>query len=384
MVLCGLDRLLDQGLPLLKGRRIGLVTNHTGVDRQLRSNVDLLHRHPDYHLAALFGPEHGVRGNAAAGERVKSCIDARTGLPVHSLFGDTQRPRAEMLEHLDAMLFDIMDCGSRYYTYPYTMAYTMQAAAEKGIPYVVLDRPNPINGLRVEGNVLQPGFESFAGLYPIAMRHGLTIGELAGMFNVEFGIGCDLHVVPMLGWQREMWWEQTGNPWVMPSPNAPTPEFAVIYPGTCLFEGTNLSEGRGTTKPFQVIGAPWVEAQDWADQLNGLGLAGVLFRPTWFTPTFARHQDQLCGGVEIHVLDRATFEPVRAALEMIATVRRLHPGQFAWRGLVGDGPCVFDRLAGTDRLRHDLDNGLSPAEIIRGWREELDAFKEVRRKHLLY
>lgn len=384
MVRYGLDRLLCEGLPLLQGKRIGLITNHTGVDQRLRSNIDLLYHHPDFQLAALYGPEHGVRGSAAAGEHVVSYTDPRTGLPVYSLYGETQRPSAEVLEGVDALIFDIADCGSRYYTYPNTMAYCMQAAAEKGIPFVVLDRPNPANGLRVEGNILQPGFESLVGLYPIPMRHGLTIGELAKLFNEEYGIGCDLHVVPMEGWTREMWWDQTGNPWVMPSPNAPTAEFAVVYPGTCLFEGTNLSEGRGTTKPLQIIGAPWIEAQDLADELNALGLAGVLFRSTYFTPTFSKHQGQLCAGVEVHVTDRETFDPIRTALEMIAAVRRLVPEQFAWREPDHRGKRSFDLLSGTDQLRHDLDRGKSPTEIISSWQDELNAFKEVRKKYLLY
>ena len=383
MVHCGLDRLLSEGYLPLQGKRIGLITNHAGVDACLRSNIDLLHHHPDYNLVALYGPEHGVRGSAAAGEHVDSSIDLRTGLPVYSLYGASRRPSREALGGIEALVFDILDCGSRYYTFPYTMAYTMQAAAEHGIPYIVLDRPNPLSGIRVEGNVLRRGFESFVGLYPIPMRHGMTIGELAGLFNAEFGISCDLHVIPMSGWQRQMWWEQTGKPWVAPSPNLPTFESSNLYPGSCLFEGTNLSEGRGTTKPFQVIGAPWIIAEEWAEALNGLNLEAVIFRPTYFTPTFSKHQGQLCGGVEIHVFDRDQCDPIRVALEMISMVRRLHPNGFTWLEL-HNSRYFFDLLAGTDQLRLDLNRGVTPAEIIAGWNSELNTFKTLRDKYLLY
>ncbi len=383
MVMYGLDRLINEGYEPLKGKRIGLITNHTGVDAQLRSNIDLLHNHPDYHLVALYGPEHGVRGSAAAGEHVATYTDPRTGLPVYSLYGSSKRPSAEMLAGVEVLVFDILDCGCRYYTFPYTMAYTMQAAAEHGIPYVVLDRPNPANGIQVEGNVLQPGFESFVGLYSIPMRHGLTIGELAKFFNAEFGIGCDLHVIAMIGWQRAMWWDEIGHSWVAPSPNSPTPEFAEVYPGTCLFEGTNLSEGRGITKPFQTIGAPWVVAEDLAEALNDLSLAGVIFRPTYFTPTFSKHQGLVCGGVELHVVDRDRFQPVRTGLEMLSMVRTMYPHDFAWREPY-NGRYFFDLLAGTDKLRLDLDRGVSPSEIIAGWQSELAVFKAVREKYLIY
>lgn len=383
MIMYGLDRLINEGYAPLKGKRIGLITNHTGVDAHLRSNIDLLNKHPDYQLVALYGPEHGVRGSAAAGEHVDTYTDPRTGLPVYSLYGASRRPSAEMLAGVEVLVFDILDCGCRYYTFPYTMAYTMQAAAHHGIPYVVLDRPNPANGVQVEGNILKHGFESFVGLYPIPMRHGLTIGELARLFNAEFGIGCDLHVVSMSGWQRSMWWDETGQPWVAPSPNSPTSEFAVVYPGTCLFEGTNLSEGRGITKPFQTVGAPWITAEDWAEALNAIGLDGVIFRPTYFTPTFSKHQGQLCGGVELHVIDRNRFEPTRVGLEMLSTVRQLYPNDFAWLE-PHNGRYFFDLLAGTDRLRQDLDRGISPNEMIAGWQSELEAFKAVRERYLLY
>ena len=383
MVHCGLDRLLSEGYAPLQGKRIGLITNHTGVDACLRSNIDLLHHHPDYKLVALYGPEHGVRGSAAAGEHVDSYTDLRTGLPVYSLYGASRRPSREALDGVTALVFDILDCGSRYYTFPYTMVYTMQAAAEHGIPYIVLDRPNPLNGIRVEGNVLRPGFESFVGLYPIPMRHGMTVGELARLFNEEFGIGCDLHIIPMSGWQRQMWWEQTGKPWVAPSPNLPTFDSSNLYPGTCLFEGTNLSEGRGTTKPFQVIGAPWIIAEEWAEALNGLNLEAVVFRPTYFTPTFSKHQGQLCGGVEIHVLDRENCDPIRVALEMISMVSRLYPNSFSWLE-PHNSRYFFDLLAGTDQLRLDLDRGVTPSEITASWDDELTAFRTLRAKYLLY
>ena len=383
MVQYGLDRLLAEGHPGLKGKRIGLITNHTGIDVRLRSNIDLLHQHPDFNLVALFGPEHGVRGNAAAGEHVDSYTDARTGLPVYSLYGDSRRPSSESLADIEALVFDILDCGCRYYTFVYTMAYTMQAAAAHGISYFVLDRPNPITGMQVEGNVLKMGFESFVGYYPIPMRHGLTVGELAKLFNDEFGIGCNLQVVPMSGWQRSMWWDQTGNPWVMPSPNLPTPEVSLVYAGTCLFEGTNLSEGRGTTKPFQIIGAPWVVAVDWAEALNDLGLGGIIFRQTYFTPTFSKHQGLLCGGVELHITDRDIFCPTLVALEMIAVVRKLYPHSFAWLE-PSNGRYFFDLLAGTDQLRLDLERGVAPAEIVAGWEEELNAFVAVSNSYLIY
>jgi len=385
-VVPGIEVLLDERLDLLRGKRVGLVTNPTGVDRGLRSTIDLLAAHPDVELVALFGPEHGVRGDAQAGDHVGSFRDRATGLPVHSLYGEHREPAAEMLAGIDVLVFDIQDVGARFYTYPYTLAGVLRAARKAGIAVVVPDRPNPVGGLHVEGPVLEPEFASFVGMFPIPIRHGMTLGELARLFNDEFGIGAELHVVPMRGWTRAQPEPGHALPWVMPSPNMPTPDTALVYPGTALFEGTNVSEGRGTTRPFEIVGAPFVDADALAARMNALDLPGVHFRPLWFTPTFSKHAGELCGGVQLHVTDREAFAPVRTGLALVQAVHDLYPQRF--RFLEGDSRNrkrpFFDLLAGNAWIRQAILDGESPQAIEARWQQDLRRFEELRRRHLIY
>ncbi|MBI3969074.1 MAG: DUF1343 domain-containing protein [Chloroflexi bacterium] len=375
----GVDVLLDRKLDLVAGKRIGLVTNPTGVTGKLVSTVDALAGNPNVKLTALFGPEHGVRGAAQAGDHIGDAVDKRTGVTAYSLYGETKRPTAAMLRNVDVLVFDVQDVGTRFYTYIYTLAYVMEAAAQSAKRVIVLDRPNPLSGLAVEGAVLEKGLESFVGLYPIPLRHGMTIGELAELYRGEFGIKCDLTVVTMEGWRRRLWYDETGLPWIPPSPNVPTLDSAVVYPGTGLLEATNLSVGRGTTRPLETLGAPWIEAEAWADDLNGRGLAGVRFRPTYFVPTFDVYRSQNCGGVQVHVLDRLRFRPIEIGLSLIQSARKLYPDKFAWQR--GNG---FELMAGNNRIRSQVESGAPVVEIARGWDEGLTRFAEARRKYLLY
>lgn len=377
----GVELLLQERLDLVAGKRVGLVTNPTGVDHTLRSSIDLLAEHPQVQLVALFGPEHGVRGDAQAGDAVASARDRRTGVPMHSLYGQTREPTPEMLDGIDVLVFDIQDVGARFYTYPYTLANVMRAARRAGVPVVVPDRPNPVGGRLVEGPVLEPEFASFVGMFPIPIRHGMTIGELARLFNAAFGIGADLHVVPMPAWQRDRAEPGRLMPWVPPSPNMPTPETALVYPGTALFEGTNVSEGRGTTRPFETVGAPFVDADALAARMNAMGLPGVRFRPAWFTPTFSKHAGALCGGIQVHVTDRDAFRPVRTGVAMLAAMQAMYPDDFAF--LDGEPP-FFDRLAGNGWLRQAVIAGESADAIVARWQSDLQQFETLRQRYLLY
>lgn len=379
--LAGVELLLAERADLVRGKRIGLITNPTGVDRELRSGIDLLAAHPELELAALFGPEHGVRGDAQAGDQVRSSRDPATGVPVHSLYGEHRAPTMAMLEGIDVLVFDIQDVGTRFYTYPYTLAGAMRAAREAGIPVVVPDRPNPIGGVLVEGPVLEPAYASFVGMFPIPLRHGMTVGELALLFNAEFDIGAELHVVPVRGWRRGDAEPGGALPWVMPSPNMPTPETALVYPGTGLLEGTNLSEGRGTTRPFEIAGAPFVDAGVLAGRMNALDLPGVQFRPVWFTPTFSKHSGELCGGVQLHVTDREAFRPVRTGLALLQVVQELYPEDFRFDE--AQLP-FFDKLAGNGWIREALLQGVPLEEIEARWLPELERFEELRARYLLY
>ncbi len=380
-VVPGLDVLLGPKRGLLAGKRVGLITNPTGVTVKLESAINRMAQARDFKLAALFGPEHGVRGDAQAGAAVADRMDARTGLPAYSLYGTTRKPTPAMLAGLDVLVFDIQDIGARFYTYPWTLALVMQAAREAGMGVIVADRPNPIGGIRVEGPVLDPALASFVGAYPIPIRHGMTLGELALMMNTDFGIGCDLTVVTCTNWRRPDDATQTGLPWVPPSPNMPTIDTAFIYPGTCLIEGTNLSEGRGTTKPFELIGAPFIDAHGLADRLNQRNLAGAHFRPAWFTPSFSKFQGQLCAGVQVHITDRAAFAPVDAGIAILLEVARHHGKDFSF--LPGNPP-FFDKLAGVSWLREAITAGESLDAIKTHWQPELAAFKLKRARRLLY
>jgi len=313
--------------------------------------------------------------------------DERRRVPVYSLYSETREPTAEMLAGIDALVVDLQDVGTRIYTYIYTMANCLRAARRHGVRVIVCDRPNPIGGTAVEGPMLVRGYESFVGQFPIPMRHGMTIGELARLFNEEFGIGADLEIAAMEGWRREMYFDETNIPWVLPSPNLPTLDSAIVYPGTVLFEGTNVSEGRGTTRPFELLGAPWTAAEPFAASLNRLGLPGVKFRPTVIEPTFHKHAKTSCGGCQIHVLDRRAFRPVETGVALLAAFRACGPGRFEWRQPPYEyehEKLPIDILAGSSELREQIEGGVPASEIARSWRPGVESFLDTRRKYLLY
>jgi uncharacterized protein YbbC (DUF1343 family) len=390
----GTDRLLASSR--LDGRRVGIVCNPASIDRELRHIADRLietagppgsARH-GARLTAIFGPQHGFRSDVQENMiETGHARDALRRVPLYSLYSETREPTAEMLRDVDLLVVDLQDVGTRIYTYIYTMANCLVAAKKHGITVIVCDRPNPIGGDAVEGPMLVPGFESFVGLYPLPMRHGMTIGELARLFNDAFGIGADLEVVTMEGWSRGMYFDETGIPFVLPSPNIPTLDSAIVYPGTVLFEGTNVSEGRGTTKPFELLGAPWVDAERFTDGMNALALPGVRFRPAVFEPTFHKHAHTSCGGCQIHVLDRAAFRPVEAGVALIAAFRAADPDRFRWR----DPPYEYehtllpiDILAGSSELREQIEAGVPARDIARGWGASTAGFVERRKPFLLY
>jgi uncharacterized protein YbbC (DUF1343 family) len=386
----GLDVLCDQSFAPLKGLRIGLVTHPAAVDGHLRHACELFADAPGVDLAALFGPEHGLMGEAQDLACVRDGYDPHSGLRVHSLYGDTVeslRPTEEQLRGLDALVIDLQDVGSRYYTFQATMLLCMEEAALRKIRTVVLDRPNPLGGVLVEGPALQPGYESFVGIHPLVTRHGMTIGELARMYKVERVPTAELEVVPCEGWRREMRFDQTGLPWVMPSPNMPTLDTAYVYPGQCLLEGTNLSEGRGTTLPFELCGASWIDARKLCRRLRQEGLPGTVFRPAWFRPTFQKFAGQNCGGLQIHVTDREAFQPVRTGLAVLAALRTLSDDCFAWRRepyeFVADRPAI-DLLFGSDRERLALERAQAPADLAKAWEKEEESFRQRRKAFLLY
>jgi len=372
--------LLTDSIDLVRGLRAGLITNQTGIDSRGIHGIDRLMASPDVDLVGLFSPEHGIRGQAEGGVTIESGVDERSGLPVHSLYGETRKPTPEMLQGLDVLLFDIQDVGARYYTYVSTMALAMEAAGEAGIPFVVLDRPNPIGGLAVQGNVLDPAFSTFVGLYPIPMRHGMTTGELARLFVGEFGIDVDLSVVPAAGWGREMLFGDTRLPWVPPSPNMPSVESALHYPGTCLFEGTNLSVGRGTEVAFQVVGAPWLDGDSLVARAREYGVPGVEFEASTFTPHNpgdGKFPDQEIRGVRL----RATggqYDPTLAALVLLREARRMAGSRWEWY------PAHFDRLAGTDQLRRGVEMGDPIQDIREGWDQQIADFRVLSAPYLLY
>ena len=367
----GLERLLDTPRRWLGASRVGLVANPTTVDRRLVHAADLLHRRPDVDLRCLFGPEHGLRGSAQDMVRVADGADPGTGLPAVSLYGTTFEslsPTPEQLSGVDVLLFDVQDVGARYYTYAATMALCMRAAQASRVRVVVLDRPNPIGGVAVEGGGLDEGLENFCGLYPVPQRHGMTLGELARLYNETFGIGCELDVVACEGWSRSDYYDECGLPWVLPSPNMPAPETALVYPGMCLLEGTNLSEGRGTTRPFELFGAPFIDGDGLAGELRRYHLPGVLFRPCVVEPAFHKFKGQRCGALQLHVSDRRAFEPYRTGLAVLAAVRGLWPESFAWRTepyeFRADVPAI-DLLTGRPAVRQAIDRGAALDEVVR-------------------
>ncbi len=379
----GLDIFLEQYVGQFTGKRIGLVTNMTGVNSKLVPTIDLFFGHPDIQLTALYGPEHGIRGDAKEGQTVASSIDPYTQLPVYSLYGETRKPTKEMLEDIDVVVFDLQDIGTRYYTYIYTMAYVMEACKEFGKEFVVLDRPNPISGDAVEGNLVEKDVRSFVGLYPIPNRHGMTIGELALLFNHAFNIGCDLKVIPMRGWKREMYFDETGLFWVPPSPNSTGIDMSILYPGTCLVEGTNLSEGRGTTRPFEYIGAPFIEGYRLAKVFNEKSMQGVLARPISFIPTYQKYKDEVCEGIQLHVVDRKSFHSLKTGLTLIETIADLYPSHFKFVQHEDINKSFFDLLAGTKALRQQILSGNSQ-NFLAECAEELSIFNENKKAYLLY
>jgi uncharacterized protein YbbC (DUF1343 family) len=386
-VVTGLERLFEDRIDSVQGKRLGLIANPTTVDASLRHGIDRLVECPAAELTVVFGPEHGFRGHAQDQVELADDVDHRTGLPIRSLYGTTRAPSQEMLAGLDAVVFDIQDVGSRYYTFIWTMAYAMAACARDHVEMIVLDRPNPIGGELVEGNLIERSHRSFVGLYPIPNRHGMTVGELARLFNEEFGIGCGLTVVPMKGWSRSMYFDQTGLPWVMPSPNMPTLDTAIVYPGACLIEGTNVSEGRGTTRPFEIVGAPWIDPDRLAAELEELGLPGVRFRPLTFEPAFDKFAGVVCGGFQQHVMDRRSYRPLRTGLAILKTLRRFWSSEFAWR----EPPYEYeterlaiDILAGGGQVRDQIGSDLPLDDMEATWHGELEHFKRIREGYLLY
>jgi uncharacterized protein YbbC (DUF1343 family) len=386
-VLSGLDVLLGRLRTLLGGQSLGLLCHPASVTADLTPAAEALMRVKGVKLRRLFAPEHGITGAAQDLVLVGHEKDPLTGLPVMSLYGRRLDPDPRALERLDALIVDLQDVGARYYTYNWTMALAMKAAARVNLPVIVLDRPNPLGGERLEGNWPEAGWSSFVGLYPLPIRHGMTMGELAGYLNDAHALGCDLTVVPMLGWRRGMAWEDTGLPWVAPSPNMPTPDTARVYPGGCLVEGTNLSEGRGTTRPFEWVGAPYLDGPRLARALERRGLPGVRFRPVGFEPAFHKWKSQRCGGVQIHVTDAARFKPFAAYLALIAEARRQAPRHFRWR----KPPYEFERvrlpmdlLCGGPGIRRALERGVPLTRLETSWRPDLVRFARERRPYLLY
>ena len=386
VVRLGAERLLDSRR--LRGSRVAVVCNHASIGHGFAHVVDRLSSDADVRLAAIMGPQHGFRSDVQDNMiETPHGTDAARRVPVYSLYSDTREPTPEMLAGVDVVVIDLQDIGARIYTYIYTMANCLKACARHGVPVIVCDRPNPIGGVEVEGERLAAGFESFVGLFPIPMRHGMTIGELARLFNDAFGLGADLDVVAMEGWTRAQFTDDTDVPWVMPSPNMPTLDTAVVYPGTVLFEGTMLSEGRGTTRPFELVGAPWVDAERFADTMNGLGLPGAFFRPAVFEPTFQKHARTSCGGCQIHVTDRRRFTPLRTGVALIDQFRRSDPRAFAWRQPPYEyehHKLPIDILAGSSTLRTQIESGMGAEAIAASWQDDETAFRKVRAPYLLY
>ena len=388
LIKLGLERLLEDPKAHLNGARVGLICNQASVNHEFHHAADLLNANDEIKLTALFGPQHGIRGDVQDNMiETAHTIDRETGLPIHSLYSETREPTDSMLKDLDALVFDMQDVGCRIYTFAYTMANCMTAARKYGKRIIVCDRPNPINGKQVAGNVLEPEQASFVGLFAIPTRHGMTLGELARLFNEHFQINCELEVVKMDGWARELWLDQTDTPWVLPSPNIPTVESATVFPGTVHFEGTQISEGRGTTRPFEFVGAPYIKPEEYARTLNDRHLPGVFFRACMFQPTFQKHGGVTCGGVQIHVTDREVFEPVTTGLAMVKAAFDLYRSDFRWKEppyeyVYDRNP--FDVIAGTSSIRHAFENGTEMSDIVARWQPRLEAFKKARAKYLLY
>lgn len=384
----GLEKILTSELKSLKGSRIGLICNQASVNHQFQHAADLFFEHPEINLTALFGPQHGIRGDVQDNMiETSHTVDKKTGLPIYSLYSETREPTEEMLENIDTLVFDLQDVGCRVYTFIYTMANAMKSCAQFRKKFIVLDRPNPINGINVEGNLVEDGHESFVGQYSIPMRHGMTVGELAKFFNKQFDINCDLEVIAMDNWSRELFFDETDAPWVLPSPNMPTIDTAIVFPATVLFEGTQISEGRGTTKPFELVGAPYIDAEQLTNTLNSLQLPGVIFRSVNYLPTFQKHAGVVCSGTFLHVVERSEFKPVITGVALIKRIFDSYRDEFKWK--IPPYEYVYDRnpfdvIAGTEKLRQQIENGIELNVIENSWETELKQFVETRSRYLLY
>lgn len=377
----GLDRV---GLykEVFEGKRLGIIANHTAYDRDGKFIIDIFRSMKGVTITALFSPEHGFWGKVRDGKKIGDQTDPVYNLPIYSLYGKTQKPTSDMLRNIDVLVFDIQDIGARFYTYIYTMSLAMEAAAENGKTFVVLDRPNPINGKSVQGNILEPALASFVGLYPIPVRHGMTAGELAKMFNGQGWLAgrvkARLVVIPMEGWRRRMWYDQTHLRFIKPSPNMPDLETAAIYPGLCLLEGTNVSEARGTAMPFRQFGAPWIDSKLLTERLNALNLPAMRFEPVRFTPTSSKYKGRECHGVRIIVTDRNRLEPYSNGVRIVNEICRIYPDQIKWRA------AHFDRLCGTSKIRDAIISGMSLDVLQNRWRKELESFMKIRAGYLIY
>ncbi|NOZ63042.1 MAG: DUF1343 domain-containing protein [Calditrichaeota bacterium] len=378
----GVEVLLTKKIDLVRGKRVGLITNPTGITSDLRSTIDALNENPNVDLLALFGPEHGVRGDHSGGEKIDNYVDEKTGIIVYSLYGKTRKPTPAMLKNVDVLIYDIQDIGSRAYTYIYTMALAMEAARDANIPFIVLDRPDPMGGNLVAGNVLDPKFSSFVGLYPIPYIYGMTVGELAQFFNEEFAIHCHLTVVPMEGWTRGMQWQKTGLSWVPTSPHVPHPETCWFVATTgCIGELGTVSIGVGYTSPFELIGAPWIDSEKLAQELNSQKLPGVFFRPTHFKPYYYLFTKEECSGVQIHILDYQKFQPVKTQVHILTALKKLFPEHDIFDT---KRTSSFDRAFGTDAIREKIQNGVSASDVVAPWKKQLADFEKKRKKYLIY
>jgi uncharacterized protein YbbC (DUF1343 family) len=383
----GLEKSLDES-NLFKNQRVGLVCNQASVNHRFEHSADLFFNHSNINLVALFGPQHGIRGDVQDNMiETAHALDKKTKLPIYSLYSETREPTEAMLENLDTLVFDLQDVGCRVYTFIYTMANSMRACAKFGKKFVVCDRPNPINGISIEGNCLEENFASFVGQYPIPMRHGLTVGELAGLFNREFNINCELNVIKMDNWSRENFYADTDSPWVMPSPNIPTPDSTIVFPATVYLEGTQISEGRGTTRPFEIIGAPFIDADELGSVLEELNLPGVKFRPINFMPTFQKYAKEVCGGVFIHVTDKSAFEPVFTGIALVKILYDLYTSNFKWKippyeYIYDLNP--FDVISGTDKMRNFIEQKADLKMIKQFLDKDVKHFQGLREKYLLY
>lgn len=379
----GLEMFLESHMADVKGKRVGLLTNQTGANRELVSTIRLFHEHPDVNLTALFAPEHGLKTNAKEGEKFSDFVHSAIGVTVYSLYGKSKKPTDAMMAEVDVIVFDMQDIGTRYYTYIYTMAYMMEACARTGKKMVVLDRPNPIGGIEVEGNFIEADYTSFVGLYPIPNRHGMTVGELASYFNEEFSIHCDLVVVEMEGWKRDSFITETNLPWIPPSPNTTGLDMMLLYPGTCLIEGTNLSEGRGTTQPFEIMGAPFIDGGQLQDEVNALGLAGVRARALSFTPTYQKFTGELCEGIQLHITNRQTFKPLHVFVRVLAVIAQLYPDKLEFLEYGSLKHPMFDLLAGNAHLRLALKEGTIES-YLQQCQRDTEQFLMKRQSYLRY